>query len=83
VVLVSWNGKERQLHKAHRLPEVSNPAPLRRDGEALGVILIGDPPRDGYRLLDERVDGRTPAQRWSSASVVKWSDLQRFLDGLG
>jgi hypothetical protein len=81
VVVVSWNGTERQLRKAHRLPEVSNPVPLRRGGEAFGAILVGDPPHESEcRILDQLVDGRTPAQQWSSAHVVNWSGLEQWLD---
>lgn len=80
VVVVAWNGKERQLKKAHRLPEVSNPKPLRRGGEALGAILVGDEPHESdYRVLDQTVDRRTPRHRWSSAHVVEWSGLARWL----
>ena len=83
VLVLSWNGSERQLRKAHRLAEVPDPAPLRKEGEALGFLPNGDiPPEMAYRLLDQRSDKRTPMQRWSSAHVIKWSDLPQRLDGL-
>lgn len=78
VVLVDWDGSERQLRKAHRLPAVLNPTPL-RDDEAMGFLMVGEPtdPDDAV-VLPRRADRRTPARRWESATVTKWSELVRF-----
>ncbi|MCR6030717.1 hypothetical protein GGQ22_04575 [Nocardioides sp. zg-579] len=75
VTLVSWDGTDRQLRRAHRLPAVLDPTP-RRDDEAWGFLLIGDPgdPED-ITVLPQRIDRRTPMRRWQSQHVTKWSDL--------
>lgn len=79
VVVVDWDGSERQLRKAHRLAPVLDPTPQRTD-EAMGFLLIGEPsdPDDAV-LLPQQTDRRTPARQWESATVTKWSQLHRFL----
>jgi hypothetical protein len=74
-VLVSWDGSDRQLRRAHRLPTVLDPMPL-RDDEAWGFLLVGTPgdPHDA-KVLPQRTDRRTPSRRWKSSHVTKWSDL--------
>ncbi|MFN8191571.1 MAG: hypothetical protein U0R78_14245 [Nocardioidaceae bacterium] len=79
VVVVDWDGSDRQLRRAHRLPPALDPKPL-RDDEAMGFVLIGEPTDpDDLLVLDQRADRRTPARRWSSGTVTKWSELDRFL----
>lgn len=82
-VAVEWDGTERQLRKAHRLPAFLDPTP-RRDDEALGFNLIGEPgdPQD-LRVLPAVIDQRTPTRRWESAIITKWSELGRFFDRTG
>lgn len=81
VVVVDWDGSDRQLRKAHRLPAVLDPTPLRED-EAMGFVLIGEPTDpDDLVVLDQQVDRRTPTRRWASRTVTKWSELPRFLSG--
>lgn len=78
VVVVDWDGSERQLRKAHRLPAVLDPTPL-RDDEAMGFVLVGEPTDpDDALVLRQRADRRTPVRRWESATVTKWSELVRF-----
>jgi len=78
-VLVAWNGSDRQLRKAHRLPAVLDPTPLRKD-EALGFLLIGEPSDpESLSVLPQVVDRRTPRRRWESRVVTKWTDLGRHL----
>lgn len=78
---VDWNGAERQLKKAHRLkPVVESRNMLRREPEARGFTLIGeptDPP--GLQKLGLIADRRTPTMRWQSAWVLRWSQLATFI----
>ncbi len=80
VVVVKWNGKERQLHEAHRLPATLDPTPM-RDDEAWGFTLIGEPsdPKD-LRVLSVVMDRLTPTRQWESGTVVKWSELGGQVD---
>ena len=80
VVVVEWNGKERRLRTAHRLPATLDPTPM-RDDEAWGFTLIGEPsdPSD-LRVLSVVTDRRTPTRQWESGIVVKWSQLGGQLD---
>ncbi len=63
---VDWDGSERQLKKANRLKPVMESRPtLRREPEARGFTLIGepaDPPE--LRRLPVVSDRRTPTVRW-------------------
>jgi hypothetical protein len=53
-VAVEWNGTERQLRKAHRLPALLDPTPT-RDDEAYGFTLLGEPDDpDDLRVLPAR-----------------------------
>jgi hypothetical protein len=82
-VAVEWNGTERQLRKAHRLPSLLDPTPM-RDDEALGFTLLGEPgdPVD-LRVVPAATDGRTPMRKWQSRILTKWSELDRFFDAQG
>jgi Domain of unknown function (DUF4259) len=78
-VVLAWNGSDRQLRKAHRLPAVLDPTPLRED-EALGFLLIGEPhDPESLVVLPQVTDRRTPRRRWASRVVTKWSGLGRHL----
>lgn len=67
--------------RAHRLkPVVESRDSLRREPEARGFTLIGepaDPP--SLRRLPVVSDRRTPAMRWQSAWVLRWSQLAAFI----
>lgn len=82
-VAVEWDGTERQLRKADRLPALLDPTPM-RDDEAFGFTLLGEPvdPED-LRVLPAATDRRTPKRRWESMIVTKWSELGRFFDLMG
>ncbi|RZS32726.1 hypothetical protein EV193_111111 [Herbihabitans rhizosphaerae] len=75
LVLVRWDGDERTLAEAHRLPPVPNPKPLRKE-EALGFLLVGDPlPAEQVQVLPVVADDGTPSMRWYSQLVVKWTEI--------
>lgn len=78
---VDWDGSKRQLNKANRLrPVIESRPTLRREPEARGFTLIGepdDPP--GLRRLPVMSDRRTPTVRWQSAWVLRWSQISAFI----
>ena len=83
VVVLGWDGHERSLRRARRLPAMLNPSPKRAD-EAMGFILIGersDP--DEIQVLPQVADRRTPTRRWQCQTVTKWSELERFFGSDG
>jgi len=82
-VHVEWDGTERQLREAHRLPPVLERGAdrLRREPEARGFTLIGEPADPaGLKKLPSAVDRRTPTMRWQSLRVLRWSQLAKFLE---
>lgn len=79
VVLLAWNGSERQLRKAHRLRGVEEPSPT-REREWRGFTMIGEPlDPDTLQVLPCRADARTPSD-WSSGWIVRWSQLEGFFE---
>lgn len=84
-IAVRWDGTERSLKRADRLPPHLDPDSHRHpptsaravEGEALGFVLIGGDPT-GLRILSQRVGRRTPKPRWSSAWVTPWVGLARW-----
>ncbi len=87
-IAVQWDGSERSLKRADRLPPHRDPDTQRLfaasaralEGEALGFLLTGGDP-SALRLLPKRVGRKTPTLRWSSSWVTPWTELTRwFLD---
>lgn len=95
VMLLDWDATEASLEQAHRLPGRLDPGKNRREGERMGIKLIGepdDPP--SLRILANVSDEDTPTSRrtiddtrphanWVSGWVPRWSQVDEFLQERG
>lgn len=81
-VAVQWDGTERSLRNADRLPtmgeterrHLSSTSPRATEGEARGFVLVGAEPTS-LQVLPTVVGPRTPVPKWTSAWVVSWVEL--------
>ncbi|MCT2176742.1 hypothetical protein M3F63_03525 [Brachybacterium muris] len=94
-MLLDWDGTEASLEQAHRLPGRLDPGKNRREGERMGMKLIGepdDPP--SLRILANVSDEDTPTSRrtiddtrphanWVAGWVPRWSQVDEFLQERG